>query len=149
MYLPTGTELSQVYDAPPNLFQEGLIKRNLAFAVDGQFDHRRMSVERLLAEVKSWRVLPNRRAGTVVTEMLTALDEAVATITPPKGVSAGMAEQVQWNVRRLLAGSEISRRKRWSSAHAPTCSNYLKGSAPASNRRHRPRTKTNSVLILG
>jgi serine/threonine-protein kinase HipA len=112
MHLPDGTRLSQVYDALPNLFQEGLVRWDLALAIDGQFDHRRMSVERLLAEIKSWGIMPNRRAATVITETLTALEEAVTTIAPPIEVSAGMVEQVQWNVHRLLAGGEISRRKR-------------------------------------
>jgi len=41
-----------------------------------------------------------------------ALCEVAAVCDVPKGVSAGMVEQVQWNVQRLLAGGEISRRKR-------------------------------------
>lgn len=112
MHLPTGTELAQVYDALPNLFQRSLVTWDLALAIDGQFDHRRMSVEHLLAEVKSWGVIPDGRAETVVAEVLTALDEAVEAITPPKGISIGMVEQVQWNVRRLIGGSEISEPKR-------------------------------------
>ncbi|MEO8908382.1 MAG: HipA domain-containing protein [Microbacteriaceae bacterium] len=112
MHLSTGTELSQVYDALPNLFQEGLIKWDLAFAIDGQFDHRRMSVERLLAEIKSWGVMSDGRAAAAVTQTLTTLDDVVAATTPPKGVSAGMVEQIQWNVQRLRTGSEISQRKR-------------------------------------
>lgn len=59
MHLSSGTELSQVYDALPNLFQDGLIKWDLALAVDGVFDHRRMSVERILAE--SISVVTDRR----------------------------------------------------------------------------------------
>ena len=41
-----------------------------------------------------------------------ALDAAIADTGPPKGASAGMVEQLQWNVERLTAGSEISERKR-------------------------------------
>lgn len=112
MHLPTGTELAQIYDALPNLFQEGLIKRDLALAIDGQFDHRRMSVEHILAEVKSWGVIPDRRAAAIVIETLTTLDDALGVTTPPKGISPGMVEQLQWNVRRLIVGSEISEPKR-------------------------------------
>lgn len=112
MHLPTGTELAPVYDALPNLFQEGLIKRDLALAIDGQFDHRRMSVEHILAEVTSWGVIPDRRAAAIVVETLATLDDALGATTPPKGISPGMLEQLQWNVRRLIVGSEISEPKR-------------------------------------
>jgi serine/threonine-protein kinase HipA len=56
MHLLIGTELSQVYDALPNLFQSGLVKWDLALAVDGVFDHRRISVEARAAP----RTLPSR-----------------------------------------------------------------------------------------
>jgi serine/threonine-protein kinase HipA len=44
MHQPSGTVLAQLYDALPNFFQEGLVSWNMALAVDGEFDHRRMSV---------------------------------------------------------------------------------------------------------
>jgi serine/threonine-protein kinase HipA len=112
LHLPGGTQLSPVYDALPNLFQEGLVKHDLALAIDGQFDHRKMSVQRLLAEITSWGVIPQGRAETAVTETLTALAHAISVTTAPKGVSPGMVERLQWNVQRLTAGSEISERKR-------------------------------------
>lgn len=112
LHLPGGTQLSQVYDALPNLFQKGLVKRDLALAINGQFDHRKMSVQRLLAEITSWGVIPQRRADAAVTDTLTALADAITDTTPPKGVSPGMVEHLQWNVQRLTAGSEISERKR-------------------------------------
>lgn len=112
MHLLTGTELSQIYDALPNLFQEGLVTHDLALAVDGVFDHRRMSVERIVAEAKSWGVIRESRAEAVVFETLMSFDDAVAHTEPPKGVSPGMVARLLWNVRRLLAGSKISQPKR-------------------------------------
>lgn len=112
MHLATGTELAQVYDALPNLFQNGLVKWDLALAIDGQFDHRRMSVERLLAEVASWGVISDQRATMVVTNALTMLSDAIEAIEPPKGVSPGMVERLQWNARRLSSGNEVSAPKR-------------------------------------
>ena len=112
MHLATGTELSQIYDALPNLFQDGLVKWDLALAVDGVFDHRRMSLERIVAEAKSWAVIASARAETVAGETLAALAEAIAAVEPPKGISTGLAEHLQWNAQRLLAGSEISEPKR-------------------------------------
>lgn len=108
LHLSTGTELTQVYDAVPNLFQHGLISWDLALAINGVFDHRRLSVERLLAEATSWGVIPQRQAELVVADTLRALDTVIASTTPPPGVSPGMVERLQWNVRRLLAGTEIS-----------------------------------------
>lgn len=112
LHLADGTQLSPVYDAVPNLFQEDLVKRDMALAIDGQFDHRKVSVERLLAEIASWSVIPERRARAAVTETLNALDDAITHVTPPRGASSGMVEQLQWNVQRLIDGVEISERKR-------------------------------------
>ncbi len=112
MHLPGGTELSPVYDALPNLFQDGLISWNLALAIDGRFDHRRLSVERLLAETSSWGVIHETKAVAVVTQTLTSLDEALQSITHPSESSPGMVDRLQWNVTRLLAGAEISEPKK-------------------------------------
>lgn len=112
MHLPTGTELSQVYDAVPNLFQEGLVKWDLAFAIDGQFDHRRVSVERLLAEVGSWAVIAGPVAEAAIAETLTGLASALDDLRPARGASPGMVERLHWNVRRLLAGDEVSEPRR-------------------------------------
>ena len=112
MHLPGGSELSQVYDAFPNLFQDGLVKWDLAFAVDGRFDHRRISIERLLAEISSWGVIRQSRAATIVTDTLTALVDALSTLDPPSGASPHLVERLQWNTSRLLGGLEISEPKR-------------------------------------
>jgi serine/threonine-protein kinase HipA len=111
MHHSTGTELAQVYDASPNLFQAGRVQWNLALAVNGIFDHRRLSVESILAEAQSWGVIAATRASALVSETLDALNDAIADITPPKEVSEKMIEHLRWNVRRLLAGQEISEPK--------------------------------------
>ena len=112
MHLATGTELSQVYDALPNLFQDGLVKWDLALAVDGVFDHRRLSVDRIVAEAVSWAVIAPSRAETIAGQTLASLSEAIGAVEPPKGVSAGLSEHLRWSVQRLLAGAEISEPKR-------------------------------------
>ncbi len=108
MHLSTGIELAQVYDALPNLFQAGRVKWDLALAINGVFDHRRISAETILAEVHTWGVIAQTRASALVSETLDVLDDAITEVAPPKGVSDGMIEHLQWNVRRLLAGQEIS-----------------------------------------
>jgi len=112
MHLVTGTELAHVYDAVPNLFQQGRVKWDMALAIDAVFDHRRMSVERLLAEITSWGVIPARRASTLIVELLTALDRAVAALGTPKKLSEGLVDGLGWNLSRLLSGQEISEAKR-------------------------------------
>lgn len=112
MHFPGRTELAQVYDAVPNLFQDGRVSWNLALAVDGEFDHRRLSVDALLREVTSWRVMADARAGRVVASTLAGLAHAVATVVAPEQVSPGMVEQVEWNCARLLGGTEIGERPR-------------------------------------
>jgi serine/threonine-protein kinase HipA len=111
MHFPTGTELAQVYDALPNFFQTDRIDWNLALAIDGTFNHRRLSVDKIITETESWGVVPAARASSLVFETLHALDEAVASTTVPNGVSDGLVEHVQWTVGRLLAGVEISEPK--------------------------------------
>ena len=112
MHLATGTELTQIYDALPNLFQEGIVKWDLALAIDGQFDHRRISMERILAEIASWRVISESRAEALVEKTLRELNDAVAAVAPPAGASPGMVARLTWNVSQLLAGTEISEPKR-------------------------------------
>ncbi|MHB1210006.1 MAG: type II toxin-antitoxin system HipA family toxin [Acidimicrobiales bacterium] len=107
MHLSTGTELAQVYDALPNLFQVGLVKWDLALAVNGIFNHRKISVESILAEVDSWGVIAANRASALVSQTLVALDGALTEVAPPQGVSNGMIEHLQWNVHRLLAGEVV------------------------------------------
>ena len=83
-------------------------KWDLALAINGVFDHRRISAETILAEVHTWGVIAQTRASALVSETLDILDDAITEVAPPKGVSDGMIEHLQWNVRRLLAGQEIS-----------------------------------------
>ena len=111
MHLPTGTQLAPVYDALPNLFQVGLVQQDLALAVNGIFDHRRVSVASILAEANSWGVIAAARASALVTATLVALDGAFTEIAVPEGVSPDMIEHLQWNVHRLLAGEEIGERR--------------------------------------
>lgn len=110
MHLPHGTELSPIYDALPNFFQEGLISWNLALAIDGEFDHRRISVDSLLREIESWHAMNGSRAETVVADTLKRFGAAIAKIDPPNNISPGLIEQLQWNLARLLAGDEIGER---------------------------------------
>lgn len=112
MHQTTGTELSQMYDAVPNLFQEGLINWNLALAVDGLFDHRRISVEHIVAEARSWGAISATRAETAITDTLVALDAAITSIEPPADISPRLVQHLQWNTRRLLSGAEIGEPKR-------------------------------------
>lgn len=112
LHLPTGTELAPVYDALPNLFQEGLIKWDLALAVDGVFDHRRLSTARLVAEATSWGVITERRAEAVVADTLAVIRSALDSVTPPEEVSEDMIDHLHWTVDRLLAGAEIGEHHR-------------------------------------
>lgn len=112
LHLPTGTRLAPLYDAVPNLFQVGLISHDLALAIDGQFDHRRISVERLVREAVSWGVISPSRAEAVVETIIGAVARAVDEVSAPRGLSDGLVDALRWNTRRLQSGSEISEPKR-------------------------------------
>jgi len=111
LHLATGTQLTEIYDAVPNLFQDGRIDWNLALAVGGKFDHRRISAETLIEEALSWGVLPRQRVPTIVEETLACIELAVRAINPPSLASVGMPERIEWNVTRLRSGVEISKPK--------------------------------------
>lgn len=112
MHLQSGTVLSQLYDAVPNLFQDRLVKFDIALAVDGIFDHRRVSVERIIVEAASWGVISRSRAETIIDQTLTSLAGSLTAVKAPKQISEGLGERLQWNVGRLLGGAEISEPKR-------------------------------------
>ncbi|KRO39831.1 MAG: hypothetical protein ABR66_02700 [Microbacteriaceae bacterium BACL25 MAG-120322-bin65] len=112
LHLAQGTQLTEIYDAVPNLFQDGRIDWNLALSVGGIFDHRRISVRALTDEALSWGVLSRQRIPVVLDETLGAIDAAVGAISPPKLASKGMPERIEWNVRRLRSGAEISTPKK-------------------------------------
>jgi serine/threonine-protein kinase HipA len=112
LHLATGTQLTEIYDAVPNLFQEGRIDWNLALSVGGNFDHRRVSVEALTQEALSWGVLPRQLVPTAIEDTLAAIEVAVRAIAPPRLASPGMPERIEWNVSRLRSGAEISKPKK-------------------------------------
>lgn len=112
VHLENGTKLAEVYDAVPNLFQDELINWNLALAVDGKFDLRRISAESIASEAASWGTIREARAYALVEQTLAALDDALAKVEPPREVSPGMTDRLRWNVMRLRQGNEISTPKR-------------------------------------
>jgi serine/threonine-protein kinase HipA len=111
LHLARGTQLTEIYDAVPNLFQEGRIDWNLALSVGGNFDHRRISAEALIDEALSWGVLPRQLVPNIIEETLAAIEAALRAIAPPSFASKGMPERIEWNVSRLLSGAEISKPK--------------------------------------
>ncbi|MGJ1654633.1 type II toxin-antitoxin system HipA family toxin [Clavibacter sepedonicus] len=107
IHLPGRDTLSDIYDAVPNLYQPGRIDWNLALAVDGEFDHRRMSVERIVREADSWRVTSRRRIDAVVQDAIERFARTLDATEVPRETTPGMRAGLEWNVTRLLAGQEI------------------------------------------
>src|SRR5262249_17229178 len=110
LHLPGRSMLADVYDAVPNLFQEGRITCNLALAIDGSFDHRCISAAHLIREGQRWNALGVGEAERIVTATLTDFAEALESMTVPSGVPAAVTTQLAWNVGRLQAGQEIGER---------------------------------------
>lgn len=99
--------LTDLYDAVPNLFQPGRIQWDMALAVGGEFDRRRISAENLRAEIASWRVMGASHANDVIHDMLDSFRAALDVVAVPRGSSAGLREFFGRTVDRLLAGDEI------------------------------------------
>jgi HipA-like C-terminal domain len=83
LHLPGRSVLADVYDAVPNLFQEGRIDCNLALAIDGSFDHRRISAIHLIREAESWSALRTGEAEQVVTTTLADFAKALDPVLDP------------------------------------------------------------------
>jgi serine/threonine-protein kinase HipA len=110
LHLPGQSILADVYDAVPNLFQQDRIDYNLALAINGSFDHRRISAAHLIREADQWNVLPPGEAERIVTATLADFAKALDHVPVPPGVPAAATAQLAWNVERLHAGSEIGER---------------------------------------
>lgn len=112
LHLPGSSVLADVYDAVPNLFQEDRIDYDLALAVDGSFDHRRISAAHLVREGERWDVLGAREAERIVTETFADFAAALDQVAVPHGVPGAASAQLAWNLERLQAGGEIGDRPR-------------------------------------
>jgi serine/threonine-protein kinase HipA len=110
LHLPGHSELADVYDAVPNLFQAGRFESDLALAIDGSFDHRRISAAHLIREAESWHALASGEAEQVVTAMLSDFGKALDDVPVPRGVPPAAVLQLAWNLERLQAGTEIGER---------------------------------------
>jgi serine/threonine-protein kinase HipA len=110
LHLPGRSMLANVYDTVPNLFQKDRINYNLALAIDGSFDHRRVSAAHLIREGEQWNALRVGEAEQMVTATLADFAKALDHVAVPRGVHAAAAAQLAWNVERLQAGGEIGER---------------------------------------
>jgi serine/threonine-protein kinase HipA len=110
LHLPGRSVLADVYDAVPNLFQDDRIDYDLALAIDGSFDHRRISAAHLIREAEHWNALGTGEPEQIVTATLADFAKALDHVTVPPGVPAATTTQLVWNVDRLQAGVEIGER---------------------------------------
>jgi len=108
MHTPGDTQLTDVYDAVPNLFQQDRIQWNLGLAIDGIFDQRLLSASNLVNEAMSWESLSLSRATDIVEETLQDLKSALDAVPIPSGVSPGLPSRLRTGVERLVRGDEIA-----------------------------------------
>jgi serine/threonine-protein kinase HipA len=110
LHLPGQSVLADVYDVIPNLFQAGRITHNLALAIDGSFDHRRISAAHLIREAEHWDALSAGEPEQIVTATLSDFARALNDVAVPSSLPPAMLAQLAWNVERLQAGVEIGER---------------------------------------
>jgi serine/threonine-protein kinase HipA len=110
LHLPGRSVLADVYDVIPNLFQDGRIDYDLALAIDGSFDHRRLSATHLIREAEHWNALGTGEPEQIITATLADFAKALDHVTVPSGVPAAALKQLAWNLERLEAGGEIGDR---------------------------------------
>jgi serine/threonine-protein kinase HipA len=110
LHVPGQSVLADVYDAVPNLFQDGRVDYNLALAIDRCFDHRRISAAHLIREAESWSALRSGEAEQIVTATVTEFASALDVVDVPREVPRAAVAQLAWNVERLQSGAEIGER---------------------------------------
>lgn len=110
LHLPGRSVLADVYDVIPNLFQAGRIDYNLSLAIDGSFDHRRVSAAHLIREAEHWNALGTGEPEQIITAALSDFAKALDRVTVPPGMPAATLTQLAWNLERLQAGGEIGDR---------------------------------------
>jgi hypothetical protein len=76
----------------------------LALAIDGSFDHRRISAAHLIREAEHWNALGTGEPEQIVTATLSDFAKALDHVTVPPGMPAATLTQLAWNVERLQAG---------------------------------------------
>ncbi|MDR1189013.1 MAG: hypothetical protein LBK95_16450 [Bifidobacteriaceae bacterium] len=107
LHEPGGTRLADLYDGVPNLHQPGRIGHDLALSIDGVFDQRRITLERLESEASSWGLLASRSIRTHLESMVAAFAAAVETVAPPRGSTPGLRQRFLATAERILAGRDI------------------------------------------
>jgi serine/threonine-protein kinase HipA len=112
LHLPGEDRLTDLYDVVPNLHQEGRIDWTMALAIDGEFDHRKVSVDRIAEEAQSWGVLGRAAIEATIADSLARFTDALSSVRVPRGASEGLRDAFDWNAARLSDGKEISVRKR-------------------------------------
>ena len=92
-------------------------------AINGSFEHRRISAAHLTREAERWNAFAPGEAEQIVTTTLADFARALDRTVIPPGVPAAATAQLAWNLQRLQAGSEIGerptgyRRRRHAQAH--------------------------------
>ncbi|MDR1513040.1 MAG: HipA domain-containing protein [Propionibacteriaceae bacterium] len=95
------TRLADVYDAVPNLYQEDRVSYDLALAVDGEFDWRRVTAKRIRGEAASWGLMTDRDVAAIVGDTVSSFASAVAEVAPPRGSTPGLRKHLLSNAQRL------------------------------------------------
>jgi serine/threonine-protein kinase HipA len=85
----SGTRLSELDDAVPNLYQSGRISWDMAMAINGDFDQRKMSAESIAREASSWSVLRPDTINGVIEATLREFADAQASVQSIRITAAG------------------------------------------------------------
>ena len=133
LHTESTTVLAPAYDTVPNLHQRDMIDEGfrLALSIDGTFDHREISADRIVAEVRSWKVVTPDRAATLVESAVNLCADAITRTPGPTGLSEGVIDKLAHTADRLTRGEAIGT-SRWQSP-------ARQGKPPSRTRPARPR----------
>ena len=107
LHHPGSDTIADLYDAIPNMFQPGRIDWSMAYAVNSNFDHRRVTLDDIVAEVTSWRLMSESRAEALVSECMREFSEALDLQRVPAGASPSVGDALKYYVTRLQGGHRI------------------------------------------
>ncbi|EPR77650.1 HipA protein [Leifsonia rubra CMS 76R] len=113
------SRIADLYDAVPLLHindiartnGQGRIRDDMALAINGVFQHHRITASDLVEEAASWGGMPPTRPREIVNEMFAKFADALDATQLPDGASSGLDVRLRYNLEQLDSGKAIGKPK--------------------------------------
>lgn len=114
-----GSHIADAYDSVPILHindeegrrGEAKVKDELSLAIDGVFEHHRVTRENLLNEAASWGFSGEKALVTALDSTIESFANAASTTPQPKGSSPRLRDRLLYNADQIASGGHIGKPK--------------------------------------